>query len=145
VSEHPTSPPLGLRLARTAQAVSRAFDHALADAGGSLPMWLVLLNLKTRRIANQRDLASAVGIAEATLTHHLNAMEQQGLVTRRRDDRNRRSHLIALTDAGEQMFLSLRRSAARFDRRLRQQLDADDLAVVERALDQLLENVRPET
>ena len=53
-------------------------------------MWLVLLNLKTRRLANQRELAEAVGIREATLTHHLNAMEAGGLITRRRDTANRR-------------------------------------------------------
>ena len=76
----PTRTPLGLHLSRVARAVSRAFDQALADAGGSLPVWLVLLNLKTRRIANQRELAEAVGIREATLTHHLNAMESDGLL-----------------------------------------------------------------
>ena len=67
--------PLGLSLARAARVVSRAFDEALGDAGGSLPMWLVLLNLKIGRAANQRTLADAVGVTEATLTHHLNAME----------------------------------------------------------------------
>jgi hypothetical protein len=31
-------------------------------------MWLVLLSLKTRRLANQRELAEVVGVKEATLT-----------------------------------------------------------------------------
>ncbi len=79
----PPRPPIGLRLSRTARAVSRAFDDKLAEAGGSLPVWLVLLNLKTRRLANQRELAEAVGVREATLTHHLNAMDADGLITRR--------------------------------------------------------------
>ena len=47
--------------------MSRAFDEALVAAGGSLPVWLVLLNLKIRPRANQRELAAAVGIREATL------------------------------------------------------------------------------
>ena len=87
----PTRPPLGLSLARATRVVSRAFDEALGDAGGSLPMWLVLLNLKIGRAANQRRLAEAVGVTEATLTHHLNAMETAGLITRRRDPDNRPS------------------------------------------------------
>jgi MarR family transcriptional regulator for hemolysin len=33
----PSQPPIGLLLARTAKAVSRAFDDALTAAGGSLP------------------------------------------------------------------------------------------------------------
>jgi DNA-binding transcriptional ArsR family regulator len=55
----------------------------------------VLLNLKTGRVANQRELAEAVGLREATLTHHLNAMEKAGLVTRRRDEINRRIHVVS--------------------------------------------------
>ena len=44
----PAHIPIGLHLAQAARTVSRAFDDALADAGGTLPVWLVLLNIKTR-------------------------------------------------------------------------------------------------
>jgi MarR family transcriptional regulator for hemolysin len=137
-------PPVGLRLARTSRAVSRAFDEALAEAGGSLPMWLVLLNLKTRRIENQRELAEAVGIREATLTHHLNAMQAQALVTRRRDNTNRRIHVVELTEAGEAAFLSLREAALAFDRRIRRGIRPDELATLDGLLDRLSANVAPE-
>ena len=60
----------------------RAFDKALEGAGGTLPVWLILLNLKIHRPGTQRDLAEKVGIREATLTHHLNAMDADGLITR---------------------------------------------------------------
>ena len=43
--------PIGLRLNQAARAVERAFDEALAEAGGTLPIWLILLNLKIRRPA----------------------------------------------------------------------------------------------
>ena len=75
----PTHRPIGLTLTRTAKAVSRAFDARLAAAGGSLPVWLVLLSLRTEQMGNQRELARAVGVEGATLTHHLNAMERDGL------------------------------------------------------------------
>jgi MarR family transcriptional regulator for hemolysin len=126
----PPRPPIGLQLTRTARSVSRAFDDALAAAGGSLPVWLVLLALKSQPPGNQRDLAEAVGIREATLTHHLNAMDARGLVTRRRDPANRRMHLVELTEAGEAAFLRLRDAASAFDQRLRRGLsdrDVDDL------------------
>src|SRR5580698_3437045 len=83
--------PIGLRLNQTARAVERAFDEALGEAGGTLPIWLILLNLKIRKPANQRELAEAVGVREATLTHHLNAMDARGLVTRTREAANRRA------------------------------------------------------
>jgi MarR family transcriptional regulator for hemolysin len=137
----PERPPIGLQLARAAKSVSRAFDDALAEAGGSLPVWLVLISLKSRPLGNQRELADVVGIREATLTHHLNAMDAQGLVTRRRDPANRRVHLVELTEAGEALFLRLRDAAFAFDQRLRRGLSDRDAAALEGLLLRLERNV----
>lgn len=116
-------PPVGMNLARTAKAVTQAFDAAMVEAGGTLPVWVTLLSIKSRELANQRELASMIGIQGATLTHHLNAMETQGLLTRRRDPDNRRVHQVVLTEAGETMFEKLRLAAVAFDKRLRAGLD----------------------
>jgi MarR family transcriptional regulator, transcriptional regulator for hemolysin len=132
--------PIGLRLTQVSRAVSRAFDDALAAAGGSLPMWLVLLNLKTRSLGNQRELAEAMGIREATLTHHLNAMETGGLVTRLRDPANRRVHVVTLTEDGEQAFLRMRDAAVAFDRRLRRGISDADAATLSDVLGRLVDN-----
>lgn len=136
----PVGQPIGLNLARTAKSVSRAFNDALAAAGGSLPTWLILLSLKTRRLGNQRALADAVGIQGATLTHHLNVLEADGLLTRRRDPANRRIHLVELTDHGETMFHRLRAAAIAFDQRLRAGLADEEIATLERLLARLREN-----
>ena len=56
--------PIGLRLSQAARTVSRAFDEVLAQAGGSLPAWLILLNLKIRKPGKQGELAKAVGVRE---------------------------------------------------------------------------------
>ena len=133
----PARTPTGLELARAARAVSRAFGDALAEAGGSLPAWLILLNLKTRRVSSQRELAEAVGVREATLTHHLNAMDAQGLVTRARDPANRRVHVVERTPAGEAAFLRLRDAATAFDRRLRDGLTDTDLDTLARLVTHL--------
>jgi len=140
----PASPPLGLHLARAARDITRAFDDALAEAGGSQPVWLVLISLKTRRLASQRELADAVGIREATLTHHLNAMDASGLITRRRDPENRRVHLVALTPAGEKAFFAMRTAALAFDARLRAGFGEEELAEFGRVLDRLRGNAQGE-
>src|SRR3984957_6314828 len=127
--------PIGLRLAQASRTVERAFDAALAEAGGSLPVWLVLLNLKVRRPGNQRELAEAVGVREATLTHHLNSMDVEGLITRQRDTTNRRIHVVELTDAGEEMFLRLRTAAVAFDQLLRAGITEQELVSLEDVLD----------
>jgi MarR family transcriptional regulator for hemolysin len=137
----PRQTPIGLKLNRTARVVGRAFDDALAEAGGSLPVWLVLLGLKTRQIANQRELAEAVGIRESTLTNHLNEMEDNGLINRRRHPENRRIHLVELTAIGEEAFLRLRNAAIAFDRRLRTGLTEEDVTQLADLLDRLRDNV----
>jgi hypothetical protein len=45
----PLREPIGLQPVRTTKLVSRAFDDALAEAGGSLPTWLLLLSPKAQR------------------------------------------------------------------------------------------------
>jgi MarR family transcriptional regulator for hemolysin len=137
----PAHLPLGLHLTRVARTVSRAFDDTLAEAGGSLPVWLVLISLKSRPLASQRELAEAVGIQGATLTHHLDTMESAGLVTRRRDPANRRLHLVELTSAGEALFLRLRDVATAFDQRLRAGLSEGDVGQLEALLTRLRDNV----
>jgi MarR family transcriptional regulator, transcriptional regulator for hemolysin len=132
--------PIGLRLAQASRTVERAFDAALAAAGGSLPVWLILLNLKIRRPANQRELAEAVGITGATLTHHLNAMDANGLVARTRDNANRRVQVVTLTEAGEAAFLRLRAAAIAFDTRLRTGFADPDLAILDAQLHRLAAN-----
>jgi MarR family transcriptional regulator, transcriptional regulator for hemolysin len=133
--------PIGRQLAGAAKEVSRAFGEALADAGGSEHVWPILLALKTHENANQRALAAAVGIQGATLTHHLNAMEEGGLVTRRRDPQNRRIHVVELTPDGEAAFRRLRSAAVAFDRRLRGDLSDDELEHAGAVLARLRANV----
>src|SRR5262245_48732779 len=133
--------PIGLTLASSAKLVSRAFDEALAAAGGSLPVWLTLLSVKTQKLANQREIAAGIGIQGATLTHHLNGMEAEGLLTRRRHPENRRTHQVELTEAGEGLFLRLRQAAIAFDRQLRLGFSEDEIASLERLLVRLRTNV----
>jgi MarR family transcriptional regulator for hemolysin len=133
--------PIGLMLARTARVTRRAFDQALGEAGGSLSVWLILLNVKVAGELKQRDLATAVGLSEATLTHHLAALEADGLVARRRAVDNRRVQLVELTGAGEQRFIALRDVAFAFDTRLRQGFTTEEQTDLARFLDRLTENV----
>jgi MarR family transcriptional regulator for hemolysin len=132
-----------MNLARTSKLVAQAFDAALVEAGGTLPVWLTLLSVKSSELANQRELAGMIGIQGATLTHHLNAMEAQGLLTRRRDPDNRRVHLVELTEAGEAMFVKLRAAALVFDKRLRAGLPDDRLAEFAEVLAAFRANVAP--
>src|SRR3954447_19489763 len=124
----PAAPPVGLSLARTARVVTQAFERAMAEAGGSASLWQVLLLVRSREWGTQSSLAEAMGVTGATLTHHLNAAERQGLVRRWREPDNRRVQRGELTDEGAAMFNRLRGVAVEHDERLRALFDEEELA-----------------
>ena len=137
----PTAEPLGLALTRTAKLVGRAFDQALAAVDGTLPTWAILASLKAAKHGKQQDIAEQVGIEGATLTHHLNRLERDGLVSRARDPQNRRIHRILLTEAGEQAFFRMLSAVQEFDRQLRAGLSEDEASSLRSVLDRLQTNV----
>jgi MarR family transcriptional regulator for hemolysin len=140
----PNEEPIGLFVTRTAKTLSRAFDAALAERDGSLAAWLVLASLAGGLHQSQRSIAAAVGVEGPTLTHHLNRMEAEGLVTRERDPDNRRAHQVGLTPAGQTAFHSLLAVVQAFDRRLRSNFTAEELAQLRALLQRLAANATEE-
>ena len=137
----PGQAPIGLQLNQTARLVGQEFDRALAEAGGSLPVWLVLLSLSNGASATQRELAGVIGITEGTLSYHLAAMERDGLITRERNTSNRRVHDVRLTDAGVARFQALRVAAVAFDKRVNRGLTTDDRTRFREILDLIVRNL----
>jgi MarR family transcriptional regulator for hemolysin len=139
----PLLPPIGLRLSRTAHVVSQAFERAMAEAGGSASAWQVLLLVRTEQWGTQSRLAEAMGVSGATMTHHLNALEAEGLVRRWRDDTNRRVQRVELTEDGAALFERLRTVALGHDARLRSKLSDDETAQLAALLDKLQAGLDP--
>jgi MarR family transcriptional regulator for hemolysin len=136
----PQTEPIGLDVTRTGRVLSLQFNDALAAVGGSLPQWLILTALKQGDHTMQRDVAAAIGIEGATLTHHLNRMETDGLVRRERVAGNRRNQQVTLTPSGEALFGRLLKTVVAFDRRLQAGLSERELATVRKLLARLRTN-----
>jgi hypothetical protein len=73
----------------------------------------------------------------------LNAIEEAGLVTRRRDPANRRVHVLELTQEGEALFGRLAKAAIAFDRDLRAGIAEADLAIARSVFAKLRQNSEP--
>jgi MarR family transcriptional regulator for hemolysin len=138
----PRGTPIGLQLANTSKAVSRAFNDRLAEAGGSVPVWLVLSSLKSNERRTQLDLARAVGIEGPTLTRHLDGLEENGIVQRVRDGSDRRAVRVELTAEGERLFQVLRQAVIAFNRDLTSGLTDTELERVRKTLARLEQNTR---
>lgn len=139
----PGGTPIGLQLANTAKTVSRAFNDALAEGGGTLPIWLILTALRGEQWRTQAELARSLRIEGPTLTRHLDGMERAGLVERRRDPSNRRAVQVELTADGAELHDRLRATVLAFNERLTAGLDADDVDGIRARLEQLERNVSP--
>jgi MarR family transcriptional regulator for hemolysin len=109
----------------------------MAEAGGSASTWQVLVLVRAQKWGTQAEMAEEMGITGATLTHHLNMLENRGLVRRWRDPSNRRVQNAELTEAGIELFDRLRVVAQAHDRRLRSGLSEDDVARLGELLDKL--------
>jgi MarR family transcriptional regulator, transcriptional regulator for hemolysin len=138
----PAGTPIGLQLALTSKAVARAFGAALAEAGGSLPTWLVLTSLRDGDPRTQLDLARSVGVEGPTLTRHLDTLEAAGLVERHRDTGDRRAVRVELTEAGVQLHGVLLKAAIAFNARLTAGLTDAELKRIGDGLRRLEQNVR---
>jgi MarR family transcriptional regulator for hemolysin len=139
----PDGPPLGLLLATTSKTVGRAFNNALADSGGSIPIWLILNALKSEPHRSQLDLARIVGIGGPTLTRHIDGLEDAGLVKRQRGGVDRRAVRVELTRAGNALHGRLLKRVIEFNRRLHAGLSAEDTETLRSLLEQLQANVGP--
>jgi MarR family transcriptional regulator for hemolysin len=137
----PRGTPIGLQLARASKVVGRAFNAALAEVGGSLPVWLILTTLRRDAHPSQQQLARAVGIEGPTLTRHLDQLEAAGLVRRVPHPDDRRAVRVEPTEAGLALHARMLEVVIAFNRRLTAGLSQSDLARLLELLDALEANV----
>jgi MarR family transcriptional regulator for hemolysin len=138
----PRGTPMGLQLARVSKNVGRAFNDALAEVGGSLPVWLILTTLRGKEHPSQQQLARTVGIEGPTLTRHLDQLEAAGLVRRVPHPEDRRAVRVEPTEAGLALHARMLDVVIAFNRRLTAGLTQDELARLRELLEALDANVR---
>jgi MarR family transcriptional regulator, transcriptional regulator for hemolysin len=127
--------PLGRHLYLAHRAAADHLDVRLRDVGASLWMWLLLRHAIDSSIeadgASQRELADLMRIEAPTLVRHLDKLEEQGLVERRRDEHDRRVIRVVPTPLGRARFEEFHAVVSLADEELRAALgerEATDLA-----------------
>jgi MarR family transcriptional regulator for hemolysin len=95
-------------LIHAAKSVRAYFEQVLAAEGEALSTFLVLDVVARDEGRTQREIADGVRIEGATMTRHLDRLEGEGLVARRRDPDDRRAVLVDLTDEGRRTHRRLR-------------------------------------
>ncbi|MFI7388406.1 MarR family winged helix-turn-helix transcriptional regulator [Streptomyces sp. NPDC049813] len=119
-------------LGRLNRRMNVAYGRQTAEIGISNTEWEVLkalvLSGSPYRLG-PGELARRLGLTPAAMTHRIDRMVQEGLVTRERDETNRVRVIVELTPQGREKWLAAMRLASVFEEDLLQ-----DLTPVERGL-----------
>jgi MarR family transcriptional regulator, transcriptional regulator for hemolysin len=128
----------GRTLALAHKAVHECIDERMAEHGASLATWLVLHHAVEEPDLSQSHLAARLVIEAPTLVRHLDKLEADGLLERKRDAHDRRVVRVRVTDSGRAAETRLRVIADEMNAELRAALGADH-EIVQRALERIRE------
>jgi len=110
-------------LGQTYRTMQAAFSSRV---GHALPRWRILLTLHECGQCSQKMLAERCRLDPASLTRLLQAMQQQGWITRSADPKDNRVTNATLTPAGQTVVdQALPRRAAFFEESLQSLSDED--------------------
>lgn len=130
------------QLAQLSRAWRAELDRRLADLGLSQARWLVLLYLaRFEEAPTQRELARSVGVEGPTLARLLDALERQGLVSRREVAEDRRAKKISLLPEARPLIQRIEAISAQLRAELFHGLHPDDLGRCQQVHAQILKNL----
>jgi DNA-binding MarR family transcriptional regulator len=91
----------GVLLALLGRAASERLRKSLSASGLRPRQFQALGLLRDGGSRGQQALGEAMGVDPSILVTLLNPLEEEGLLTRRRDPADRRRHIVAITPEGE--------------------------------------------
>lgn len=132
---------LGRLLGRTHKIVRAWGDRLLEPYDATVTEWIVLHHISAAEPPglSQIELARHSDMGGPALVRHLDRLEADGIVERRRDAEDRRIMRVALTSLGTDRYRELRQVMEEADRRLRDQLTAAEQDALEGALAKLFD------
>ena len=133
------------RLAHLVKDATRVFQRALqarlAEHEVSFGHWSFLRILWEHDGLTQRELSNAAGVMEPTTHSALNAMEQLGLIQRRRLEGDQRNLHIFLTSAGKKLKTKLVPHAIAVNDAAVKGISAAEISTTRRVLLGMIENL----
>ncbi|MFC0598539.1 MarR family winged helix-turn-helix transcriptional regulator [Streptomyces palmae] len=131
-------------LQRVNRRMNVAYGRQTATLGVSNAEWEVLkalvLSGEPYRLG-PGDLAKRLGLTPAAMTHRIDRMAGEGLVTRERDENNRVRVIVELTHEGREKWLEAMRMASVFEEDLLQDLSAEERGLLGELLARVLRRV----
>ena len=86
-----------------AREVVKKYKPFLDEIGLTYTQYIVMMVLWEKKSMNVKSLGEHLYLDSGTLTPLLKKMEEQGLVLRKRDDKDERNVIVTITEQGEQL------------------------------------------
>ena len=127
-------------LARVGYAIKLSAIEAFESEGCSLYQYSVLAVLAEGVKETQAAIADTLKLDRGQLVGVLDGLEELGLIERRRDQADRRRHMVSLTPAGEEQLVKMRTIVQRIEDSFLEPLDEKARATLHDALLQVAAN-----
>ncbi|TWE16841.1 MarR family winged helix-turn-helix transcriptional regulator [Kitasatospora atroaurantiaca] len=131
-------------LSRVARRMGVAYSRQLTVLGITSAEWEVLKALVVAGSPYRLgpgELAKRLGLTPAAMTHRIDRMVAEDLVTRDRDEANRVRVIIELTENGRNKWLASMRMAAVFEEELLQDITAAERPALSDMLSRMLRRI----
>lgn len=99
-----TSDSIGFYICDNARLLRKAFNYRVRDLDITRSQWSVLWRLSCANGISQAELAEQAEIEQPSLVRHVDNLEQQGWIIRKRDPNDRRINRLHLTPKGEALM-----------------------------------------
>ena len=121
-------------LARVGSAIKLTAIEAFEREGFGLYQYSVLAVLGEGTKETQATIADTLKLDRGQLVGVLDGLEQTGLIERRRDQTDRRRHMVSLTPVGKKQLIKMRAIIERIEEEFLEPLDAKARAELHDAL-----------
>ncbi|MCX4749390.1 MarR family transcriptional regulator [Kitasatospora sp. NBC_01287] len=135
-------------LSRVARRMGTAYGRQLTVLGITSAEWEVLKALVVAGSPYRLgpgELAKRLGLTPAAMTHRIDRMVAEELVTRERDEANRVRVIIGLTETGRDKWLESMRMAAVFEEELLQDVGPAERTALSGLLGRMLTRIEDGT
>ncbi|MBS9720140.1 MarR family transcriptional regulator [Tianweitania sp. BSSL-BM11] len=117
------------------------YDAQLKTQELSLSRARLLFHLSAREGATQKELASLLAVEQPSMVTLIDAMEKSGFIRRVALSSDRRSKGIFMTDRAREATTRLMRLTEEFNEMVLAGIDDAELAVVQRVLQRMFDNI----
>ncbi len=134
---------IGYLTGRVKRELTRLLSRKLCEAGGQITaeQFRLLMMLWIEDGRNQQDLADLYGKDKTSIARMLQTMERHGLITRVRDEKDKRNNLLYITEKGLEIRARLYPALHETIEVTEAGIDAEQLVTCKRVLLQMVESL----